>query len=78
MFRTGTAALGLGDGSREGPRARAHLDGAVAGGAHVCVYTHSPVHVDGQARRALTAEGALRVETASVHTDAWGLALINV
>lgn len=78
MFRTGTAALRLGDGAREGPRACAHLDGAVAGGAHVCVHTNSPVHVNGQARWALTAEGALRVDTASVHTDAWGLALINV
>lgn len=78
MLGIGAAALGLGHGAGERPRTRAHFDGAVAGGPHVCVHTHPPVNVDGQARRALAAEGALRVDAAAVHADAGGLALVNV
>lgn len=78
MLRIGTAALRFGHGAGERPGTRAHLDGAVAGGPHVCVHAHPPVDVDGQARRALAAEGALRVDAAPVHADAGGLALVNV
>jgi len=78
VLRVGAAALGLGDGAGEGPGAGAHLDGAVAGGPHVRVHTHAAVHADGQARRALAAEGALGVGAASVHANARGLALVDV
>lgn len=78
MFGVGAAALGLGDGSREGARAGAHFDGAVTGGPHVSVHADPAVHIDGQAGRALAAERALRVNAAAVHADAWGLALIDV
>lgn len=78
MLGVGAAALGLGDGAGEGPGARAHLDGAVAGGPHVRVHTHSPVHADGQAGGALAAEGALRVDAAAVHADAGRLTLVDV
>lgn len=78
VLGVGAAALGLGDGAGEGPRAGAHLDGSVAGGAHVGVHAHAAVHVHGQARRALAAEGALRVDAAPVHADPRRLALINI
>lgn len=78
MLGVGAAALGLGDGAGERPGARAHLDGAVAGGPHVRVHTHSPVHADGQAGGALAAEGALRVDAAAVHANAGRLALVDV
>lgn len=78
MFRIGTAALRLGHRAWEWARARAHLDGAVAGGPHVCVHTHSTIHVDSQARRALAAEGALRVDAAAVHANAGCLTLIDI
>lgn len=78
MFRIGTAALRLGHRAGEGPRTRAHLDSAVAGGPHVCIHAHSPIHINGQARGAFTAEGALRVDAAAVHANARRLTLINV
>lgn len=78
MFRIGTAALRLGHRTRERTRAGAHLYGTVAGGPHVCVHTHSPVYINGQAWWALTAEGALRVDAAAVHTNARSLTLIDV
>lgn len=78
MFRIGTAALRLGHCTREWPRACPHLYGTVTGGPHVCVHTHSPIYINSQAWRALTAEGALRVDTASVHTNARCLTLINI
>lgn len=55
MLGAGAAAFGLSDGPGKGPRAGAHLDGAVAGAAHVGVHADAPVHIDGQARRALAA-----------------------
>lgn len=78
MFRIGTAALRLGHRAGEGPRTRAHLDSAVAGGPHVCIHAHSPIHVNGQARGAFTAEGALRVDAAAVHANARCLTLVDV
>ena len=78
MFSVGTAALRLGHRTRERARARAHLYGAVAGGPHVSVHTHSPIDIDSQAWRALTAEGALGVDAAAVHTDARSQTLVNV
>ncbi len=78
VFRVGTAALRLGDSTRERSRACTHLDGAVAGGPHVCVHAHSPIHIDGQAWRTLTAEGALGIDAAAVHTNARSLTLIDV
>lgn len=78
MLRTGTATLWLGHGTRERPRTCAHLDGAVAGGAHVCVHTNTAVQVNGQPRRALAAERTLRVQTAAIHADTCCLALIDV
>lgn len=78
MLRVGAAALGLGHGSGEGPRACAHFDGAVTGGPHVSVHANPAVHVDGQTRRTLAAERALRVNAAAVHADAWSLAFVNV
>lgn len=78
VLGVGAAALGLGDGAGEGPRAGAHLDGAVAGGAHVGVHAHAAVHVHGQARRTLAAERALGVDAAAVHADPRRLALINI
>lgn len=78
MLGVGAAALRLGDGAGERPRARAHLDGAVAGGPHVRVHTHSPIHADGQAGGALAAEGALRVDAAAVHANARSLTLVDV
>lgn len=78
VLRIKTAALGLGHRSGERSRTRAHLDSAVAGGPHVSVHAHPPIHVDGEAGGALAAEGALRVDAAAVHADAWCLALVNV
>lgn len=78
VFRIGTAALRFGHCTGERPRACAHLYGAVAGGPHVCVHTHSPIYIDSKARGALTAEGALRVDAAAVHTDARCQTLIDV
>lgn len=78
MLRVGTAALRFGHGSGEGARACAHFDGAVTGGPHVSVHTNPAVHIDGQARRTLAAERALRVNAAAIHTNAWSLAFINV
>lgn len=78
MFRIGTAALRLGHCARERTRACAHLNGAIAGGPHVCVHTHSPVYIDRKAWWALAAKRALRVDAAAVHADARCLTLINV
>lgn len=78
MFRIGTAALRLGHCTWERARARAHLDSAVAGGPHVCVHTHSTIHIDSQARWALAAEGALGVDAAAVHANARCLTLIVI
>lgn len=78
MLGVSAAALRLGDGARERPRARAHLDGAVAGGPHVSVHAHPPVNADGQAGGALAAEGALRVDAAAVHANARHLTLVDV
>lgn len=78
MLRISAAALGLGHGSRERSGTCAHLDSAVAGGPHVSVHAHPPVHVDGEAGGTLAAEGALRVDAAAVHADAWCLALVDV
>lgn len=78
MFSIGTAALRLGHCTRERPRACAHLYGTIASGPHVCVHTHSPIYINSQAWRALTAEGALRVDAAAVHTNARSLTLIDV
>ena len=78
VFGVGAAALRLGHGPGERPGAGAHLDGAVAGGPHVGVHAHAAVHADGQARRALAAEGALAVDAAAVHADPGGLALVDV
>lgn len=78
MLRISTAALGLGHGAGERSGTCAHLDGTVAGGPHVCVHAHTPIHVDGKAGGALAAEGALRVDAAAVHADAGCLALVNV
>lgn len=78
MLGVSAAALRLGDGAGERPRARAHLDGTVAGGPHVGVHAHSPVDADGQAGGALAAEGALRVDAAAVHANAGCLTLVDV
>lgn len=78
MLGVGAAALRLGDGAGKRPGARAHLDGAVAGGPHVRVHAHAPVHADGQAGGALAAEGALRVDAAAVHANARRLTLVDV
>lgn len=78
VFGIGTAALRLGHCTGEWPRTCAHLYGAVAGGPHVSVDTHSPIDINGQAWRALTAEGALGVDAAAVHTNARCLTLIDV
>lgn len=78
MLRVGTAALRFGHSSREGPRAGAHFDGAVAGGPHMSVHTNPSVNVDGQTGWTFTAKRALRVNTAAIHADAWSLAFINV
>lgn len=78
MLGVGTAALRLGHGPREGPRAGAHLDGAVAGGPHVRVHTDPAVHIDGQTGRTLAAERALGVYTPAIHADARSLAFIDV
>lgn len=78
MFRIGTAALRLGHRAGEGPRTRAHLDSAVAGGPHVCIHAHSPIHVNGQARGAFATEGSLRVDAAAIHANARRLTLIDV
>lgn len=78
MLRIGAATFRLGDGAGKRPRACAHLYGAVARGPHVGVHTNSPVHVDGQTRWALAAEGALRVDAASVHAYAGCLTLVDV
>lgn len=42
------------------------------------VNTHPAVHVDSQTRRALAAEGALGVDAAAVHTNAWSQTFINI
>ena len=78
VFRVGAAALILGHSSRKRPGAGAHLNGPVAGGAHVCVHTYPSVHVDGQARRTLAAERALGVDAASIHADTRRQAFIDV
>lgn len=78
VFRIGTAALRFGHCARERTRARAHLNGTIAGSPHVCVYTHSPVYVNSQAWWALAAERALRVDAAAVHADAGCLTFIDV
>lgn len=70
MLRVGTATLGFSHRPWERARAGAHLYCPVAGGAHVGIHAHTPVHVDGQTGRALAAERALGVNTAAVHTDA--------
>lgn len=70
MFSVSAAALRLGDRTGERSRTWAHLNGAITGGPHVCVHTHSPIHIDGQAWRTLAAERALGVEAAAVHTNA--------
>lgn len=78
MFWVGATAFRLRHRPGERARTRAHLYCAVAGGAHVGVHADAPVHIDGQAWRALAAERALGVHAAAVHTDARGLAFINV
>lgn len=78
VFWISAATLGLGDRSREGTRARAHLYGTVTCRSHVRVHAHSAIHVDGQARWALAAEGPLRVDAAAVHADARRLTLVYV
>lgn len=65
-----TAALRLGHCTREWPWACSHLYGAIAGGSHVCVHTHSPININSQAWRALAAEGALRVDATAIHANA--------
>lgn len=42
------------------------------------VHTNPAVHIDGQTRRTLAAERALRVNTAAIHADAWSLTFIDV
>lgn len=78
VFRIGTAALRLGHCTGERSRAGAHFYGTVAGSPHVCVHTHSPIYIDGQAWRAFAAEGALGVDAAAVHTNTGSLTLIDV
>lgn len=78
VFGISTAALGLGHCTGEWPRTCTHLDGTIAGGPHVGVHTHSSVHINGQAWRALTAERALGVDAAAVHANAGSLTLIDV
>lgn len=78
VFRISTAAFWLGHSAWERTRARAHLYGTIAGGPHVCVHTHSSINVDGKARGALAAEGALGVDAAPIHADTWRLTLIDV
>lgn len=78
VFWISAATLGLGDSSREGTRARAHLYGTVTCRSHVRVHAHSAIHVDGQAWWALAAEGPLRVDAAAVHADARRLTLVYV
>lgn len=78
VFGISTTALRLGHRTGERPRARAHLYGAIAGGPHVSVHTHSPIYIDGQARGTLAAEGALWVDAAAVHANARSLTLVDV
>lgn len=78
MVWTETAALRLSHCAREGSRACAHLYGAVASSPHMCVHTHSSIHIHSQSWGALTPEGAFRVDAAAIHTDPRSLALIDV
>ena len=78
MFGISTAALRLGHRTGERPRACAHFYGAVAGGPHVSVHTHSPIYINGQAWRTLAAEGALGVDAAAIHANARSLTLVDV
>lgn len=78
MVWVSTAALGLGDRSRKGTSARPLFNASVAGAAHVGVHTDASIHADSQAPEALAAEGALRVNAPTVHTDSRRLALVDV
>lgn len=44
----------------------------------MCVHTNSPIHINGQPWWTLAAKGALRVEAATIHTDARSQTLIDV
>lgn len=42
------------------------------------VHTNPAIHINGQTRRTLTTERALRVNAAAIHANAWSQALIDV
>lgn len=78
MFGISTTALGFGYSTRKGARAGAHFNSTITGSPHVSIHTNPAINIYGQTRRALTAKRSLRVNTATIHTDAWSLAFIDI
>lgn len=78
MFGISAAALWLCHCAWEGPRASSHLNGSIAGRPHMCVHTHSTIHIHSQTWWALTAERTLWVDAAPIHADTGSLTLVNV